>query len=437
MLAICFPCQAANVGNMRLWAAPDSTRVVFDISEPVQHSLFKINGPPRVVLDIRNARVVGSLGSVANNVCLAQVRSGLRNTNDLRLVLDLHQSVEVKSFIAGPSGPYGHRLVVDLIGQKKNLPTPVSAIPAAPKKTLLTLSNSGERVSSVSAKEINTAEYKQPVAHPTPVPTPVVHTPTVSKISVPKNIELGSRAGRDIVVAVDAGHGGEDPGAIGQRRVREKDVVLKIARKLAALVEREPGMQAVLIRDGDYFVPLRDRMKKARQHKADLFVSIHADAVLNRDVRGSSVYVLSERGASNEQARWLAARENASDLIGGVSLGGKDGDLKEVLLDMSQAGAMDASYDVANHVLRRLAKVGSVHYRQVQAAGFMVLKSPDVPSLLVETAYITNPSEENKLIDPRHQDVMASAIMDGIRAYFKDRAPPGTRLAMGRDFLQR
>jgi N-acetylmuramoyl-L-alanine amidase len=420
---------------MRLWAAPDSTRVVFDISEPVQHSLFKMDGPPRVVLDIRNARAVGPLGSVANNVCLAQVRSGQRNGDDLRLVLDLRQGVEAKSFIAGPSGPYGHRLVVDLIGQKKDPAAQVKSMPLA-QAQVKTTPLAPERVLSNCVGGAR-ADCKSPAPRPAPS---AAHTRTASPASAPvvsKTIERGSLTGRDIVVAVDAGHGGEDPGAIGQRRVREKDVVLKIARKLAALVEREPGMRAVLIRDGDYFVPLRDRMKKARQHKADLFVSVHADAVLNREVRGSSVYVLSERGASNEQARWLAQRENASDLIGGVSLGGKDGDLKEVLLDMSQAGAMDASYDVANHVLRRLAKVGSVHYRQVQAAGFMVLKSPDVPSLLVETAYISNPGEESRLIDSRYQDGMASAIMDGIRAYFKDRAPPGTRLAMGRDFLQR
>ena len=391
MLAMGIHCQAAVVGNVRIKAAPDNTRVVLDISGPVEHRLFKMASPPRVVVDIQDARLIKPLGPVANNICLARIRSGQRNWNELRLVLDLYEEVEARSFIAGPSGQYGHRLVVDLIGRKKRPPDSVNAIPSAP------------------------APHR---AH------------TVNSKTVPKDTERGSIAGRDIVVAVDAGHGGEDPGAIGQRGTREKDVALTIARKLAARVEREPGMRAVLIRNGDYFVGLRDRMKKAREHKADLFVSIHADAVPNRLAIGSSVYVLSERGASNEQARWLAERENAADLVGGVSLDDKDDVLKAVLLDLSQTGAMDASHDVAKEVLHRLTKVGDVHYGRVQSAGFLVLKSPDIPSLLVETAYISNPSEERKLIDPRYQDRLASTILDGIRAYFKDRAPPGTRVAM-------
>ena len=358
--------------------------MVFDLSAPVQHSLSKMANPHRVVLDIKGARLERPPGPVARNGYLVRIRAGQRDQNNLRIVLDLYEDVAAKSFLVEPNGQYGHRLVIDLIGRKKG-PSPIrDAVTAAPRA-----------------------------------------------------VESGYGTGRDVVVAIDAGHGGEDPGAIGQRGTREKDVALIISRKLAALVRQERGMRAVLIRDGDYFVGLRDRMRKAREHRADLFVSIHADAVTNRHARGSSVYVLSERGASTEQARWLAERENASDLVGGVSLDVKDDMLKAVLLDLSQAGVMDASYDVAGQVLQRLTKVGDMHSHKVQAAGFMVLKSPDIPSLLIETAFISNPGEEEKLNNPRYQNQLTQAIMEGIRSYFRDRAPPGTRLAMSKDVLQR
>jgi N-acetylmuramoyl-L-alanine amidase len=234
---------------------------------------------------------------------------------------------------------------------------------------------------------------------------------------------------RDLVIAIDAGHGGEDPGARGKKGTREKDVVLSIARRLAALVDKEPGMRAVLVRRGDYYIGLRKRMEIARKNRADLFISIHADAFKDRRVQGASVYAVSRRGASSEMARWLAARENAADLVGGVSLDDKDDLLAEVLLDLAQTATLEASNEVAGNVLTEMKRIGRVHKRSVQHAGFVVLKSPDIPSLLVETAFISNPSEENRLRSGKHQQKVAAAILGGVRRYFADNPPPGSLVA--------
>jgi len=239
-------------------------------------------------------------------------------------------------------------------------------------------------------------------------------------------------SGRDIVIAVDAGHGGEDPGATGHAGIREKDVVLAIARALAGRINSEPGMRAVLTRDHDEFLTLRERIRRAREAKADLFVSIHADSVLNSAVTGSSVYVLSERGATNEAARWLAERENAADLMGGVSLADKGNRLASVLLDLSQSANIGASMSAAQNVIGALQGVGLVRKAQVQQAGFVVLKSPDIPSMLVETAYISNPAEERRLRNPAQQAALADAIFTGLRSYFAGNPPAGTRFALAR-----
>jgi N-acetylmuramoyl-L-alanine amidase len=258
----------------------------------------------------------------------------------------------------------------------------------------------------------------------------VAVTPAAPVAIRPAHAPLDS--GRDIVVAVDAGHGGVDPGASGKRGTREKDVVLAIAKALAARINEEPGMKAVLIRDGDYFIPHRERMLRARRAKADLFVSIHADSIANPDVSGSSVYVLSERGASSEAARWLAERENASDLMGGVKLDDKDAALANVLMDLSQTASIASSMVAAENVLKALDRVGEVRKPRVQQAGFLVLKSPDIPSMLVETAFISNREDERKLSQPAHRAKLANAIYAGIALYFQGNAPDGTRLAAGR-----
>jgi len=295
-----------------------------------------------------------------------QVRMAGRPSGELRIVLDLSRPIRAKSFLAEPNNHYGYRLVIDLGG----------ATPDTPVKV----------------------EHARPDA-------------------------------RDLIIAIDAGHGGEDPGAIGKNGTREKDVVLAIARALAQRVNGEPGMRAVLTRDGDYFVPLRDRMRRARAQQADLFVSIHADAIRDRSVDGSSVYILSQRGATDEASRWLAERENASDLIGGVSLDDKGDVLASVLLDLSQSASLTASQSAAERVLHQLNQVGEVRKPQVQQARFMVLKSPDIPSMLVETAYISNPLEERRLRGAAQQAKLAGAIHQGVRTYFYADPPAGTRIA--------
>ena len=366
-LALLAPARAAEVRDIRLWAGPDSTRVVLDLSGSARHQLSVLKNPDRIVVDIADYHLrKGARRAPPGTGAVQRVRLGRRPTGELRVVLDLAHAVRPKSFLTAPNDRYGYRLVVDLAG---------------------------------------------PGAAP---PVRVEHAPADT---------------RDLVIAIDAGHGGDDPGATGKDGTREKDVVLAIARGLADRLNAEPGMKAVLTRNGDYFVPLRERMQRARAQQADLFVSIHADAVLDRRVDGSSVYILSQRGASDEASRWLAERENASDLIGGVSLDDKDDVLASVLLDLSQSAALSASETAAEQVLRQLNQVGEIRRPTVQQARFVVLKSPDIPSMLVETAYISNPEEERRLRAAAHQGKLAEAIHQGLRAYFYANPPAGTRIA--------
>lgn len=374
LMLVCWPLLAGQtlVDNLRIWAAPDHTRLVFDTSHPVNHKLFTLKSPDRLVIDISDAQLTGSMPAVNDSPLIKRLRSAQRKDGTLRVVLDLNTQTHPKSFVLRPNSQYGHRLVVDLYGETQGKPG------QSPQKSVKQLESNGMR---------------------------------------------------DVIVAIDAGHGGEDPGAKGRRGTYEKNVVLSIARKLAALIERERGMKAVLIRDGDYYLGLRKRMDLARAHRADLFVSIHADSFRDSRARGSSVFILSKRGASSEAARWLAESENSADLIGGVKLEDKDDVLASVLLDLSQTGTGQASHDVANKVLGQLKKIGRTHKVTVQQAGFAVLKSPDVPSILVETAFISNPEEERKLLDPSHQQKVAGAILTGLRGYFRNSPPPGTLMA--------
>ncbi len=358
-----------SVEGLRLWAGPESTRVVLDISAPVSHRVFTMADPARLVIDLDQADWLDGqhpqLPQLAGAV--SGIRHGRRAGGNLRVVLDLNRPVRPNSFVVAPNDLYGHRLVVDLgLGQREGKTTHVKRAPV------------GER---------------------------------------------------DVIVAIDPGHGGEDPGAIGRRGTREKDVTMGIARRLANLIDQEPGMRAQLIRDGDYQVSLRGRIELARQQHADMFVSIHADAFKDERARGSSVYILSRRGASSEAALWLAERENAADLVGGVSLDDKDDVLASVLLDLSQTATISASMTAGEHVLTELAKVGRVRRSDVQQAGFAVLKSPDIPSILVETAFISNPAEEKRLRDGKEQARWAAALLAGIRGYFYVNPPPGTRIA--------
>jgi N-acetylmuramoyl-L-alanine amidase len=361
--------RAAEIKSLRIWAGPEYTRAVFDVSGPVDYKLFELSKPSRIVLDLRGSELGTDFSAPAAKGLLKSLRAGKQGKNDARVVFDLADGVHPKSFLLPPADKFGYRLVLDLY--------PASA-KAAPVKSVA---------------------------------------------------DVASGKSRSVVVAIDAGHGGDDPGATGASGAHEKDITLAVARALKKLVDRTPGMTAMLTRDADYFIPLEKRYSKAREAKADLFISIHADAFTSSDARGSSVWVLSPRGATNEASRWLADRENRADLVGGISLDDKDDTLAKVLLDLSQGATMGASNSVAEQVLGALRKLGPTHRNYVERANFVVLRSPDVPSILVETAFITNPAEEARLKSPEHRDKLATAILDGVNGYFRTSPPPGSLFA--------
>ena len=361
--------SATTVENIRIWAESGKTRVVLDMSRPAKHSIFTLRGPDRLVIDLKDGTLARALTDMPEGVgSVRSIRSAPQSNGQLRVVLDLNENVRSRSFTAGPNNQYGDRLVIDL-----------------------------QRSGNLQTVKRASEKY---------------------------------RPGRDIVVAIDPGHGGHDPGAIGKAKTREKDVALAISRALAKRINAEQGMKAVLIRNSDIYVDHRERMAIARRNKADLFVSIHADAVDDRRANGATVYALSTKGASDEEARLLAERENAAVRVGGVSLEDKDQVLAEVLLDLSQSAALSASLEVGARVISELAGTVRVRRKEVQQAGLLVLKSPDMPSILVETAYISNLAEEKKLRDPRHQARLAGSIWSGIRTYFYMNPPPDTQIAM-------
>jgi len=397
---------------MRMFAAPDHTRIVFDTSGPVGYELSTLHNPERVVIDVPRASAGTALSREQTGAGLVKGMRAAQNSKDvLRIVLDLQQPAKPRSFTLKPGGRYGHRLVIDLYNanpaRQTREKTDVTA--AKPGATVATKSGASPRTKSAPGGESRAK----------------------------KSLISEKLPARDLVIAIDAGHGGEDTGAIGRNGTYEKDVVLSIARRLYALVKKTPGMRPVMIRQGDYYIGLRQRIDKARENKADLFISIHADSFHDRRVQGSSVFVLSNRGASSEMARWLAEKENASDLAGGVSLDDKDQVLAEVLLDLSQNATIEASITVAGNMLGELQRLGKTHKSSVQQAGFVVLKSPDIPSVLVETAFISNPIEERKLRDSRHQEALATAMLRGINRYFANHPPPGTLIAARKYIIQR
>ncbi|MEA5446254.1 N-acetylmuramoyl-L-alanine amidase [Gammaproteobacteria bacterium AB-CW1] len=369
MLLTAFPAaHATEVEGVRLWDSPERTRVVFDLSGPADHRLFSLSEPDRIVIDLSNARLSDGFSPAGDGV-VAGIRSGKRENGQLRVVLDLAEEARPRSFLVEPNEQYGHRLVVDL--DRKN---------------------SRERARD-----------------------------TVR--------ELPNGESRPVVIAIDAGHGGEDPGAIGPSGTREKDVVMQIARRLERLLDAEPGMEPFMIRTGDYFVSLRDRVQRARDAEADLFISIHADAFKDPRARGASVYTLSQRGASHEAAQWLADRENSADLIGGVKLSDKDDTVASVLMDLSQSASISASLDLGDRLIQQMGGNIRLHKREVMQAGFAVLRAPDMPSILVESAFISNPQEERLLNQREYQENLARYILDGIRDYFWENPVPGTRIA--------
>lgn len=413
--------QAAEVKDARVWAGHDYTRVVFDLSGPAKYKLSQDG--ERIVLELADSNAAGKLAPSAQG--LFKGLDSAPQGDALRLTASVASGSQPKTFLLGPSGQAGYRLVLDLYpGNGK--PSTAPAKPEAPDEA-------GD-TAVASSKPAPTAATSDATDDKADTPPPVVINAS-SKLTSRKGVTTRQAAvllnsQRQVVVAVDAGHGGKDQGAHGPNGVLEKDVTLAVARVLAAQINRQPGMKAILTRDGDYFIPLKQRYEIARQNQADLFVAVHADSYPGSDAKGASVWVLSPRGKSSVAAQMLADRENSSDLIGGVSLAAENDGLASVLLDMQQGWAVQASETVAQNVLNALSTIGPTHRGYVEHANFVVLRSPDVPSILVETAFISNPTEERKLRDPAHQQQLATAIMDGVKGYFMSSPPPGTWFAM-------
>ena len=382
--------QAARIASARVWPAQEYTRLILESTAPLAWQVLTLKDPERVVLDLDGVDVGAEIAGLAQRVQagdphLAGIRYGRKSPTVLRLVLDLKDEVVVQAFALKPVAEFGHRLVVDLI-------------PATPPDPLMALLD---------------ADRAKP-------------EPTTAEARAAEPARARRDAARRVTVAIDAGHGGEDPGAIGRRGTCEKHVALAISRKIKMILDGDASVKPVLTRDDDYFVPLAMRVQKARRAQADLLVSIHADAFREPKARGSSVFALSENGATSAAARWLAQKENDADLIGGVNLDGRDPVLARTLLDLSQAAQINDSLKAGRHVLQELSEVNALHKREVEQAGFAVLKAPDVPSILIETAFISNPDEELKLRDPRQQARYAESIADGIKRYFS-RNPPLAR----------
>ncbi|NWG39044.1 MAG: N-acetylmuramoyl-L-alanine amidase [Hydrogenophilaceae bacterium] len=394
LMWISFSAAAANITAARLWPSPDYTRVTLESDAPVSFKYFTLANPDRLVVDLQDinpgtalAGLSASIGS--DDPYIVGVRAAPNRPGVTRLVLDMKTAVRPSVFTLKPMGEYGHRLVIDLHGMA----------PADPVQAL--------------------AQNK---------PVPEQPAPAASQADKPRTAM--PRFSRLMMVAIDAGHGGEDPGAKGANGSYEKHITLSVARRLKEKIDAEPGMRAYLTRDGDYFIPLHERVNKARAVKADLFVSIHADAFIRPEARGSSVFALSENGATSAAARWLAKKENEADLIGGINIDVKDQYLKRTLIDLSQTATISDSLKLARHVLKEIGEINTLHKDHVEQAGFAVLKAPDIPSILVETAFISNPEEEQKLTDEAYQDKLASAILSGVKTYF-DKLPKktGTKLA--------
>ena len=407
---------AISVSSARIWPAQEYTRLTLESAKPIRHNLFTLQNPERLVIDLEDVDISAALNELAgkignNDPYIKSMRVGRFKPGVVRLAFDLKTEVKPQLFNLNPVAEYGHRLVLDIYPAiaidplMALLTQPKSKLPEAIEKTAAV---SGVPATPEAPKVAKALSELPPSAAPgtsvKPDKPPVKNIPEIRT--------------RTLVIAIDAGHGGEDPGAQGYSGTHEKNVTLAIARKLKEQLDDTPGMRGVLIRDGDYFIPLGGRVAKARQLHADLFISIHADAFIKPDARGSSVFALSERGATSATARWLAKKENEADLIGGVNIAVKDPYLARTLFDLSQTATINDSLKLAKHMLSELGNINTLHRGVVEQAGFAVLKSPDIPSVLVETAFISNPSEERRLNDDNYQDKLAGAILGGIKRYF-------------------
>ncbi|MDH5710372.1 MAG: N-acetylmuramoyl-L-alanine amidase [Gammaproteobacteria bacterium] len=360
----------AKIQDIRLSNNRGYVRLVFDLDQSVQHSIFSLHGPERVVLDLKNTDIpAGMIDMIQASSLIRGIRSGIQNGHDLRVVFDLHEKMSPRSFLLAPSGDAGHRLVLDLYDAETN------------------------------------------------------NESVVEKAKAKKEL-------RDVIIAIDAGHGGKDPGAIGRNGTKEKTITLQIAKKLEKVINGQRGMKAILTRSDDRFLHLRERIAKARKNDADMMISLHADSFPDPRARGSSVFALSVDGASSEMARLLADKENSADMLfGDISLAVDDQMVKEVLFDLSLTGTVQSSLDIGDEVLKQIGSVNRVHKKKVQQAGFAVLKAPNIPSVLLETAFLSNPREEKNLRSSAHQQKIAKAIGRGVSSYFQRKAPPGTWLS--------
>jgi N-acetylmuramoyl-L-alanine amidase len=398
-----------KISATRVWPAAEYTRITLESKLPITFNHFMVENPERMVIDLDNVDFDATLTQISTKIdaedpYIKAARVARFKPNVVRLVLDLKTSAKPAVFTVKPYGEYGHRLVLDIY------PTH----PVDPLLALMQTENPNDAAAGLSTPASAKAGKAQPVIEQ--------EEKAVSPRKT-KNAKGAQDLVRLITVAIDAGHGGEDPGATGRRGTLEKNVTLAISKRVKALLDEEENMRGVLTRDGDYFIPLGNRVVKARKVSADLFVSIHADAFINPEARGSSVFALSENGASSAAARWLAKRENDADLIGGVNLDVKDKYLKQTLLDLSQTATINDSMKLAKAVLSELGGINKLHKHSVEQAGFAVLKAPDIPSILVETAFITNPEEEARLGDEAYQDKIAAAIVSGIKRYFANNPP--------------
>jgi N-acetylmuramoyl-L-alanine amidase len=461
---------SVDVVAARVWPGSDYTRITFETSKTVEYKMTALDNPLRLVLDINDVSLNTALKSLVDKVqggdpYIKKIRTGIFKPGTVRVVVDLKMAIKPKLFELKPAGNYKYRLVLDIYPQQDPLmalaepapaataDTPVTPAPLPAKPPAITPTvpvaipeaPGGWSPEDQPAKQKPEKKADKPVEHTPPVitvapeekvPEKAAEQPDETSTETPEDTTDDNtptpKINRLVTIAIDAGHGGEDPGAHGKNGTNEKDVTLAIAKKLKTLVDATPNMRAVLTRDGDYFIPLHGRVVKARKLQADLFISIHADAFTSPDARGSSVFALSEHGATSTMARYLAKTENESDLIGGVSLDDKDPDLARTLLDLSQTATINDSLKLGKAVLGRLGEINDLHKGSVEQAGFAVLKSPDIPSILVETAFISNPDEERKLNTEEYRTKMAKAVLGGIKRYFATN-PPLAKAKMAKD----
>ncbi len=424
----------AGIVAVRVWPAQDYSRITIESDEPLTEKHFMLKEPARLVIDVDGLELSPDLRDLVGKITpddpyIAGLRIGQFQPKVVRLVIDLKQAIAPQLFTLAPIAAYKHRLVFDLYPAQEL--DPLLALirdkEAAEQRAVKAVGDAISEMaggSSVAPDKPQAASAPRAVASASAAAAAPLTAPAV--VGPPAFTASGKgRIDRLVVVAIDPGHGGEDPGATGRRGLREKDVVLAIAMQLRERINAISGMRAMLTRDGDYYVPLHDRVRKARRVQADLFVSLHADAVKTPKAQGASVFALSTRGASSATARWMAERENGSDLVGGVNTLNKDASVVRAMVEMSTAAQIKDSLKIGNEVLGHMGRIGPLHKAHVEQAGFAVLKAPDIPSILVETAFISNPGEEKKLRDPKYQQQLVAALASGIKRYFAKNPPTG------------